>query len=102
MRKIRVVFTAGILLMIFFITILVEEGQAGKLLQTVPSAALTPTDEISYAQPDSDPAAVNLLKSLFFLVCGLGVVAGIVIMVLLTVRSAAKKTEPPSPPDSTR
>jgi len=79
----------------------VEGGKAGKLLQTLPTAALTPTAEISSTQPVPNPAAEGWLKSLFFLVCGLGVVAGIVIMVLVAVRSAAKKIGPPSPPDST-
>ena len=65
------------------------------------TATVTPTIEITPTQTGTNPAAEGWLKSLYFLVCGLGVVAGIAIIILMAVRKAAKNTAPPSPPGPT-
>ena len=66
-----------------------------------PTATVTPTLENIPTQTGTNPAPEGWLKSLYFLVCGLGVVAAISIIILMAVRKAAKNTAPPSPPGST-
>lgn len=65
------------------------------------TALVTPTIEITPTQTGTDPAPEGWLKSLYFLVCGLSVVAGIAIIILMAVRKAAKNTAPPLPPGPT-
>jgi hypothetical protein len=66
-----------------------------------PIASVTPTIDTPPTQTGTVPAPEGWLKSLYFLVCGLSVVAGIAIIILMAVRKAAKNTAPPSPPGPT-
>ena len=66
-----------------------------------PTATASSIVEITPTQTGTDPAPEGWLKSLYFLVCGLGVVAAIAIIILLAIRKAAKNTAPPSPPGPT-
>jgi len=66
-----------------------------------PTVTFTPTLATTPAPTGTNPAAEGWLKSLYFLVCGLGVVAAIAIIILMAVRKAAKNTAPPSPPGPT-
>lgn len=74
-------------------------------LGTLAPSATTDGSKLAEATSESTPTGTNpaslsgRLKSLYFLCCGLGLLAGIAIIILLAVRRAQKNsTTPPAPP----
>ena len=76
---------------------LTQESKGAPSATAAMAATAAPTSEMTPTQTSTPPAAQGWMKSLYFLVCGLAVLAAIAIIILMAVRRAAQKTPPPGP-----